>query len=288
MELFGMSKYKIYNASMEEILPTIQCGGNNMHILTDPPYLYLKHKLDTPFDEELLFNESKRLLGDKSFVVLFGRGTAFYRWNTMLADRGFVFKEEIIWNKRLNSTVFNAVVRIHETISISTKKNGIIRKRRIPYIDAYKYDIKTIINDIKRLKIGFNNKLEFASIQEYLENNIKTYYDYKKQNHNLTTGNILNGRRACYTAIKIKEGVLEKSIIEELGIHYKSKHPTQKPVHLIERLIALISDEGDTILDPFMGSGAIGVACLNMGRNYIGIEKDKEYFSIAVEMLKGV
>ena len=66
-------------------------------IFTDPPYLYLKgQKLEREFDEQLFFLECKRLLKTNGFIVLFGRGTSFYRWNTRLADLGFKFKEEII------------------------------------------------------------------------------------------------------------------------------------------------------------------------------------------------
>ena len=59
-------------------------------------------------------------------------------------------------------------------------------------------------------------------------------------------------------------------------------HPTCKPVPLMEALINSISDEsGGVILDPFMGSGTTGVACVNTGRNFIGIELDEKYFDIA-------
>jgi DNA modification methylase len=56
-------------------------------------------------------------------------------------------------------------------------------------------------------------------------------------------------------------------------------HPTQKPLKLIERIIKASSNEGMTILDPFMGSGATAIACLNLNRYYIGIEQDKDYFN---------
>jgi DNA modification methylase len=59
------------------------------------------------------------------------------------------------------------------------------------------------------------------------------------------------------------------------------EHPTQKPVKLMEWCIEKISKPGDTILDPFMGSGTTGVACVKTGRNFIGIEIDKGYFDIA-------
>ena len=58
-------------------------------------------------------------------------------------------------------------------------------------------------------------------------------------------------------------------------------HPTEKPVDLCEYLISKFSNDGDTIIDPFMGSGTTGVACKNLNRNFIGIELDKEYFKIA-------
>ena len=60
-----------------------------------------------------------------------------------------------------------------------------------------------------------------------------------------------------------------------------SVHPTQKPVALMEYLIKTYTNEGDTVLDFTMGSGTTGVACKNLGRNFIGIEKDAEYYGIA-------
>lgn len=58
-------------------------------------------------------------------------------------------------------------------------------------------------------------------------------------------------------------------------------HPTEKPISLLEQYIQICSREGDTILDPFMGSGTTGVACARLNRNFIGIEIDPHYFAIA-------
>jgi site-specific DNA-methyltransferase (adenine-specific) len=57
--------------------------------------------------------------------------------------------------------------------------------------------------------------------------------------------------------------------------------PTQKPVPLLEYLIKTYTSEGEVVLDNCMGSGSTGVACINTGRNFIGIEKNKEYFELA-------
>ena len=65
-------------------------------------------------------------------------------------------------------------------------------------------------------------------------------------------------------------------------------HPTQKPVALFEYLLRTYTQEGETVLDNCMGSGTTGVACLNTGRKFIGIEKDKKYFSTAKSRIEGL
>jgi site-specific DNA-methyltransferase (adenine-specific) len=63
-------------------------------------------------------------------------------------------------------------------------------------------------------------------------------------------------------------------------------HPTQKPLGLIKTWVYQFTDPGETILDPFMGSGTTGVAALEMGRNFIGIEIDQKYFNIAKKRIE--
>ena len=66
----------------------------------------------------------------------------------------------------------------------------------------------------------------------------------------------------------------------------KRFHTCQKPVPLLERLIRVSSNPGAVVLDCFMGSGSTGVACLNTGRDFIGIEIDPNYFNIAKERIE--
>ena len=63
-------------------------------------------------------------------------------------------------------------------------------------------------------------------------------------------------------------------------------HPTQKPVALLEYLVKTYSNEGDTVLDNTMGSGSTGVACVNLNRNFIGIELEEKYFDIAKQRIE--
>ena len=61
----------------------------------------------------------------------------------------------------------------------------------------------------------------------------------------------------------------------------KREHPTQKPVSVMIQAIQWVANDAQTILDPFMGSGTTGVACVNLGRKFIGIEREPKYFDIA-------
>ena len=68
----------------------------------------------------------------------------------------------------------------------------------------------------------------------------------------------------------------------------KTKHPTQKPVVLMEYLIKTYTNENETVLDFTIGSGTTGVACVNLNRNFIGIEIKQDYFNIAEKRIKEI
>lgn len=76
-----------------------------------------------------------------------------------------------------------------------------------------------------------------------------------------------------------------KSVIKFKSARGNSTHPTQKPVALMEYLIKTYTNEGETVLDFTMGSGTTGVACKNLNRSFIGIEKDAEYFQLASDRI---
>jgi site-specific DNA-methyltransferase (adenine-specific) len=322
-----MKKVQIGNATLYlgKMEHTINQIHDVNHVLTDPPYLYIKtHDFDKEFDEKIFFEGVKDMLPDNGFIALFGRGTSFYRWNTRLAELGFIFKEEIVWNKRYTTAPCIAVSRIHETVSLHTKKTGKIRRSKIPYVEQKQYNIESIINDIKRIKSAINTEAGLNNILAFLQGG--ELYTYKRTNRHLVTqqagikspdravatiNSIENGMnersvihlevcggtgmtvrtdlpnppREIKTLTSINNGMGEKSVIELKADHYKLSHPTEKPDRLAERILALISDPGDTIYDPFMGSGSFGVACINTGRKYIGSEMKPEYFNIAYKRI---
>ena len=63
------------------------------------------------------------------------------------------------------------------------------------------------------------------------------------------------------------------------------KHPTQKPLSVLERIILASTNEGSVVLDPFCGSGTTGVACLKFNRHFIGIDNEETYLNIAKERM---
>jgi len=76
------------------------------------------------------------------------------------------------------------------------------------------------------------------------------------------------------------------SVINVSNPRIKGQHPTQKPVALMEYLIKTYTNEGETVLDFTMGSGTTGVACGNLGRMFVGVEMDAEYFDTSVDRIQ--
>lgn len=78
-----------------------------------------------------------------------------------------------------------------------------------------------------------------------------------------------------------------KNLLEISNADQRNRvHPTQKPIQLLKYLVATYSKEGDTVLDFCMGSGTTGVACKELNRNFIGIEKQLDYFVLAKERIQ--
>ncbi len=276
----------LHNGKMEEFMPQIPDESVDV-ILTDPPFLYLEHQLDREFDENIFFAETKRVLKKDGFIVLFGRGTSFYRWNTMLSDLGFTFKEEIVWNKSQTSSPVSSLMRVHETISIHTKGAGIINKAKVPYLEKKKHNIAGICSDIKRLCTVLSSSQNLRAVQEYLATQVISYNKARQEKYNLTCSSLpFNSNRTVCAMHQIETGMRETSIIKQVRDHFTSIHPTQKPVRLLERLLALVLPKGEknpVVLDPFFGSASTLIAGANLGCKVIGIEMNEEYFAAGKE-----
>lgn len=324
----------LYHCDNLELMATMPDESVDV-ILTDPPYLYLKNqKLERVFDEQKFFSECNRVLTKDGALVVFGRGTSFYRWNTIIADLGFEFKEEIVWDKCYITSPLSKIGRHHETVSIHFKGKGIINKVKVPYLEMKQYDIRSVIQDVNRLKSVFKNTSSLNAVLAFLEddqlrktdksnanfvsissnigkpnrcvsvaNSIKngmnektiikaneSYYNLNATDRQYKEGSVVvrskkfkSGDRCVGVINGVSTGMNEKSIVKQARNHYKSIHPTEKPVRLLERLLALVipndkpTDE-IVIFDPFGGSFSTMEAVHNMHMQGISCEIDKEYF----------
>ena len=95
---------------------------------------------------------------------------------------------------------------------------------------------------------------------------------------------VRRGKRKIFKFCRLQHGGVVNAD-SEFGNNAKRFHPTQKPIKLMQWCIELTSKPGDTIFDPFIGSGTTALACINTGRNYIGIEKEEKYCRIAEERI---
>lgn len=143
---------------------------------------------------------------------------------------------------------------------------------------------RTIIWARKR---GFNNTRGRALTSGYEP--ILFWSKNKSQTFN-TVKIAVESKRPEYITGSLKDGVNLSDVWADIpalphNSKEKVKHPTQKPVKLMERIVSVFSNPEDVILDFCMGSGSTGVACLNLCRRFIGIEKNKLFFDIAQKRL---
>lgn len=227
-----------------ELMKQIPDGSIDM-ILCDLPYGKTKNSKDKPIPFEPLWGEYKRIIKKNGAILLFGQGSFYVE---LINSNPKMFRYDLIWNKVLTSGFLNAnkmPLRQHEQIAVFYKN--------LPTYHA-----------------------QFSKGKP-LHSKGTAYKTKNHKNQNYGEFTITDDVRA---------GSTEKhptSILRFVKSHPSvAKHRTEKPVDLLAYLIKTYTNPGDVVLDNCMGSGSTGVACVNTGRNFIGMELDKQYFDIAV------
>ncbi|MDR3050008.1 MAG: site-specific DNA-methyltransferase [Elusimicrobiota bacterium] len=282
MQKETIGNHTLYCGDCLEIMPTLEVHSVDL-VLTDPPYLYLNHEIDAPFDEEQCFSHFKQVLKENSLLAFFGRGDSFYRWNG-IAAKFSKFKEEFIWNKIKGSSPVSVITRMHETIAVRQIGAKKLNKIRVDSItkDFDAGDYYKAIDSLKRIK-------RLAKKPEMLLNYLKCgKIEYKKSTSKFgaTVGFLKSYDRDLRELKRYINGSRLCTIISVLPEYNGYEHPTQKALKLMEYLTLLLSNEKETVLDCFMGSGTTGVACERLGRKFIGIEKLPKYFDVACRRIE--
>lgn len=228
-------------------------------ILCDLPYGLTKCEWDIPLDMESMWKEYKRIIKDHGAILLFSIQPFT---SDLIQSNRKMFRYEIVWKKTQPLGFLNA-----NRMPLKTHENILVYYKHLPTYNP----IKRVIDEeeAKRRMVNIGRKRIKKTNRCVLYGNVKEQ-DY-----------IDDGTR--YPGDVIEFSNWNGSLFGNLK--KVTKHPTQKPVPLLEYLIKTYTNEGDIVLDNCMGSGSTGVACVNLNRNFIGMELEEEYFEIAKERI---
>ncbi len=219
-------------------------------ILVDPPYGTTACKWDSIIPLEPMWKQSKRVIKPNGAIVM----TASQPFTSALVVSNIeMFKHEWIWIKNRGSNFANTVrepMKEHESVLVFSRGKWVYNKQMQERTGGARGWGGVVQKDKGGKTDAYNN---FTGTDIVLKN--------KRVPSSWQKFNTASGSE-------------------------KTKHPTQKPVVLMEYLIKTYTNEGETVLDFTMGSGTTGVACKNLNRNFIGIELDEDYFDIAVNRIK--
>jgi len=259
-------------------------------ILTDPPYGLFKHKIETKVNIKLFIKEAYRISKNNSFLIYFGMQPSLTKWN-LNAFKYFNYKNEVIWYKRISTCIFSDMLRVFENIMILQKGKKKFNDVRRPYTDVKLSLADFVETNTFTRAYAFMKQLEKKNkvIDKY-KNGDCELVDAKYNNISINFGNNFKQKKRIISQYNIREkGLRPQNLISFLSHNqlkmnnpeFNVKHPTVKPIQLIEYLILLCSNPNDLVFDGFLGSGTTSVACIRSNRNYIGCEIDKGYFDIA-------
>ena len=242
---------KLYKGDCLELMKTIPSGSVDA-IITDPPYGTTDCKWDSIIPFDLMWEQLNRIIKPNGAIVLFGSEP----FSTHLRMGNLEnYKYDIYWlkNKVTGFTqAKNKPMKNLELISVFSDGTT-VHKTQSKNRMTYNPQGLTLINKVKK-----NGKRKFGNIvgarPSHKDDYIQEFTNYPKMT----------------VDFEVEHGL----------------HPTQKPVPLLEYLIKTYTNEGDTVLDFTMGSGSTGVACVNTLRNFIGIERDENYFNIAEKRIE--
>lgn len=235
---------ELINGDSLDVMSNISDGSIDM-IFCDLPYGTTRNYWDSVIPLDKLWEQYNRIIKENGAIVL----TAANPFDKVLACSNMkYYKYDWVWHKNKATGHLNSKklpLKAHEYVLIFYKKPP-------TYNPQFTSGHKPMNKVSQRKEIPHPDKLR-----------------------NYGHVNAQNGNEGGST-IRMPRTVLDIPVINnDSPLKF---HPTQKPVELSEYFIKTYSNENDTILDNCMGSGSTGIACLNTGRNFIGIEISEEYF----------
>ena len=249
-----MCDIQLYNGDCLEVMDDlIQKGIKVDAIITDPPYGTTASKWDKCLPMDKVWEKYDKILNPTGNVIIFSNG--IFTPRVMISKLDY-YKYRWVWIKK-NSTNF-----VHAKNRPMTKSEDIL---------VFSKGGMGHISQLGEKRMTYNPQ------------GITPVHKIRK-NGKANFTNTLAGKRPSHKDEFIVEYTNYPTDIldnfPEVSPTHKL-HPNEKPINLLEYLVKTYTNEGDIVMDNCMGSGTTGVACRNTNRNFIGIEKDKNYFEIA-------
>lgn len=308
----------LYLGDCLEVMPTL---GKVDAVVTDPPYYKVKgDSWDRQWDNPELFLSWLGCVLDRSAVLMQDWASLYcfaspqMEWFVQgLIRKRFVFLNSIRWKKpqgwhmkqstedmrifqqsweaclfaqkanddaALLASGYDDVCRalhrkVYEPIGAYFKSERLAAKK------SYR-EIGDFINRDSALYLrweegsSFPNPIDYKKCQELFNEHLRKDYEHLRKDYEdlRRPFNVYDDR--------MRGDIWEYNCVNG----YSGKHPCEKPVSIIEHIVGTSSKKAQTILDPFMGSGTTGVACVKLGRKFIGIELDEKYFDIACKRIE--
>ena len=241
---------QLYQGDCFDILPKVASEADA--VISDPPYGITMCDWDTVFSFDNFWDIVENKTKQSANYVLFGCG----KFTVDLINSKYRwFRYDMIWEKDKATNFMNVnlqPLRKHEQILVFGRPG---------------FAKKTTYNPQKTPggRTGVRNN---RGILSSIYGNIKG------------SDSVSDGTRYPCSVLHFNK---ERS---KTFIPTPSEHPTQKPLALMEWLVKTYTNEGDTVIDPFMGSGTTGMACAMHNRRFIGIEREKHYYETAVKRIE--
>lgn len=240
------NKVEIHLGNCLDVMREIPTGSVDM-ILCDLPYAVTKLKWDVliPFDD--LWEQYNRVCKNNAAVVLFGAEPFSSKLRLSNLDN---FKYDWYWHKNKptgGALATKQPMRCFETLSVF-------------------YRQQPTYNPL----MGVRTEIELSRLSKHSETKCDSEM-YGASGYTQIRDNLKQKFPTNYLNFKTVHSRDSQ----------KTKHPTQKPVELLEYLVKTYTNQGEVVLDNCMGSGSTAIACLNTQRSFVGIELDSGYFNIA-------
>ena len=262
---------KLLNGDCLKLLNEIDDNSVDL-VFCDLPYGQTSCKWDCKIDLVEMWKQFKIIRKDKHTPFFFTCSTRF--GYELIKSNEQWFRYDLVWEKSSPVGFLNAKkmpMRNHEMIYVFYEN--------LPLYDISSHNQKSLKAEAPRTDTLYGDTNGFV-IQKYdppLPTSVIKMHKPRSSGVDHLYGNTNGGEKGCY------DPPLPTSVLQFKS--ERGKHKTQKPTTMMDWTLKYYSKEGDTVLDPTMGSGSTGVSCKCMNREFIGIEMDEDIYKVACDRL---